>query len=80
MMLRDTKSCTLATILYGVKSKNSLILLSSVMRTTNFVFKVYAVLFWVVYMLVCLQWRSIFQALTNLFVMKSESEVKCFRQ
>jgi hypothetical protein len=28
------------------------------MRTTNHVFKIHTVLFWVLYMLVCLQWRS----------------------
>jgi hypothetical protein len=40
--------------------KKPLILLSSVMRTKNLVFKVHTVLFWVLYMLVCLQWRSSF--------------------
>lgn len=52
MMLRDIISCTLASRLYGVKPKNPLTLLFSVMRTTNLIFKVHTVLFWVLYMLV----------------------------
>lgn len=64
-MLRDIISCTLATRLYGVKPKKPLILLSSVMRTTNLVFKVHTVLVWVVYMLVCLQVKSSFKGLPN---------------
>ena len=47
------------------KKKKPLILLSSVMRTTDLVFKVHTVLFWVLYMLVCLQWKSSFKALPN---------------
>jgi hypothetical protein len=63
-MSRDI-SCTLATRLYGVKPKTPLILLPSVMRTTNLVFKVHTVLSWVLYMLVCVQWKSSFKALPN---------------